>query len=528
MAVSTTLFPDDFRLFSPTGIAFSVGAFTVLVALYTLGTAIYNVYFHPLSHIPGPLLSRASPIPYVLHTRSGNIVKWIRLLHEQYGDVVRVTPTDVSFISGETAWQDIYGFHTGKQAKGAYLKDRTWFARPMNNTWSMIQSDEATHSRMRRNLSHAFSDKALRDQEGIIQGFVNLLVSRLHDEANANKVVDIMSWYNYTTFDVIADLTFGEPLYCLRDRGYHPWVNMVFGALKAIGFIATRAKYPIVNYYDIIKTKLGPPQADLTQKRKEFFKLSADKVTQRLEKETDRPDFMHHVLKNQAVPEKAMTREEIDSNANLMLIAGSETTATMLSGTTFLLLKNPKVYAKLVHEIRSKFSSQDQITIDEVSKMEYLIACLQEGLRYYPPVPTGFPRIVPKGGDRISGHYIPEGMAVYMSQHAANHSSRNYKDPDAYVPERWLGAAEYESDNRAATQPFSFGSRNCLGKNSHDLMITAVCFSLAYAEMRLIMAKVLWNFDLELVDSKVDWFNQKVFTLWDKAPLKITLKPVQR
>lgn len=54
--------------------------------------------------------------------------------------------------------------------------------------------------------------------------------------------------------------------------------------------------------------------------------------------------------------------------------------------------------------------------------------------------------------------------SVYMSQYAANHSPRNFKDPDAFVPERWLEDERYEDDNRAAMNPFSFGPRNCLGK----------------------------------------------------------------
>jgi cytochrome P450 len=147
------------------------------------------------------------------------MVQWIQKLHETYGDAVRLSPTEVSFISGETAWPDIYGFRTGKHKTGAYLKDRTWYPRPVNGEWHVINADEAGHSRMRRNLSHAFSDKVLREQEGLVQGYVDLLVQRLHDQVQEGlEAVDIMRWYNYATFDIITDLTFGEPLYCLRDK----------------------------------------------------------------------------------------------------------------------------------------------------------------------------------------------------------------------------------------------------------------------------------------------------------------------
>jgi cytochrome P450 len=199
--------------------------------------------------------------------------------------------------------------------------------------------------------------------------------------------------------------------------------------------------------------------------RKEFLRLVNEKVERRLEKGSDaRPDFMGSIMKNQEVAEKALTRDELDSNAMLFLAAGSETTATTLTGVTYLLLSHPEKYASLVREIRGKFSSIDQITIEQVNKMDYMIACLQEGLRYYPPVPTGFPRVVPAGGDHISGHYVPEGTSVYVAQHATNHSTRNFTEPEQYVPERWLGDGKYKDDLRECVNPFSFGPRNCLGK----------------------------------------------------------------
>ncbi|KAJ4375373.1 hypothetical protein N0V83_002459 [Neocucurbitaria cava] len=432
---------------------------------------------------------------------------------------------------------------------------------PLNNTWSIIASGEQDHTRMRRNLSHAFSDKALRDQETLIQSYVDLLIQRLGEQAAQGKNVDIMRWYNYTTFDVISDLSFGEPLYCLRDSKYHKWVNLTFASVKALGLTAAKAKYPIFAYYDKAKSLFTDTEAPM-RARKEFFDLAHDKVERRLEKgaASPRPDFFNAILKNQDAEAKALSRAEMDSNAVLFLVAGSETTATILTGATYLLLKHPAAYANLVHEIRTTFSSHAAITMEAVNKLDYMIACLQEGLRYYPPVPTGFPRVVPAGGGTISGHYIPGGTSVYVSQHATNHSARNFRDPEAYVPERWTGDERYEGDRREVVNPFSFGPRNCLGKKYvflspfsflrpvtvvHSLthsftLLRFVSYSpngrsmannpnhsLAYAEMRLIMAKLLFNFDLELVHPDHEWTKeQKVFTLWEKPSLMVRLKPV--
>lgn len=99
----------------------------IQIILHAVWTLVYNVFFHPLKHIPGPIIAGASGFPYSLRMRNGDIAKWTKELHEKYGDAVRVAPNQVSFISGETAWPDIYGFRTGKYKNtGHYLKDRNW------------------------------------------------------------------------------------------------------------------------------------------------------------------------------------------------------------------------------------------------------------------------------------------------------------------------------------------------------------------------------------------------------------------
>jgi cytochrome P450 len=72
---------------------------------------------------------------------------------------------------------------------------------------------------------------------------------------------------------------------------------------------------------------------------------------------------------------------EIVGNSSILIIAGSETTATLLSGTTFQLLKNPAVYRKLVTEIRSSFTSAQEITVERVGQLQYLLAVFNEGFR---------------------------------------------------------------------------------------------------------------------------------------------------
>lgn len=99
------------------------------------------------------------------------------------------------------------------------------------------------------------------------------------------------------------------------------------------------------------------------------------------------------------------------ANANILVIAGSETTATLLSGVTYFLLKHPEVLSKLTHEVRSAFTTEGEINISAVSQLTYMSACLEETLRLYPPVAIGIPRVVPQGGGTISGHFVPENVS---------------------------------------------------------------------------------------------------------------------
>jgi len=186
------------------------------------------------------------------------------------------------------------------------------------------------------------------------------------------------------------------------------------------------------------------------------------------------------------------------------------------AGVTYYLMTYPRTLKKLSDEIRGKFSSADEITMTSVNSCRYLSACLEEALRIYPPSPATHARYVPPGGATIDGHYVPEGTAVGIAINAICNSPLNFKNPLVFVPERWTGEdSMYADDHKDAAQVFSTGPRNCIGRN------------LAYLEMRLVIGKLIWHFDLENCTS-ANWRDQKIFMVWDKPPLMAKLTPVKR
>lgn len=367
----------------------------VLFGLYVFVTAAYNLFFHPLAKVPGPRLYVISNLPYINRLIRGEWPFVLKSLHDTYGPVVRFTPNDVSFASS-SAWKDIYGHRKAGQLSLA--KDKRLY----RGSPGILVADDADHSRIRRLLSHAFSEKALRGQENIMKYHVDLLVTQLKKRASTGSTVDLVNWYNFTTFDLIGDLAFGESFGCLDSGGYHPWVAMIFGGFR------------LANYHQALKRlpRLAPfvswliPQK-LVRQQREHMMLSFEKAKKRAEGGIpERPDFMSYILRYN--DEKGMTLDEIGENSNVLILAGSETTATLLSGATFWILKNPTVYSRLVREVRTKFTQEADINLLAVNYQEYLIAVLNEALRMYPPIPTGLPRIVPQGGEFIDGYYISE------------------------------------------------------------------------------------------------------------------------
>lgn len=149
------------------------------------------------------------------------------------------------------------------------------------------------------------------------------------------------------------------------------------------------------------------------------------------------------------------------------------------------------------------------MTFESLADCKYLNACLKEGLRVYPPVPIGSPRVIPAGGQQILGKWLPQDTRVSVHHYSTYHSKDNFVDPEKFVPERWLAGenTRYVNDVQDALQPFGWGHRNCLGQ------------SMAMHEMRLILASVSLRFDFQLCDESKDWLQQKTFALWSKNPL---------
>ncbi|KAH8659808.1 cytochrome P450 [Xylariales sp. PMI_506] len=499
---------DRYQLYSWRGLLNVVLLLVSVALVKQVCVIVYNLYLHPLRKIPGPQLWIAFPILRTVRMVCGDCEFTIRDLHHKYGEVMRVSPNEVLFMNPE-AWKDIYGHGHAEFPKyyppGVHM-----------NPKQIISSNAQDHFRYRRAMLPAFSDKALVQQEPLMKVYIDLLIQRLHEVAGSGKWANMVRWYNFTTFDLIADLAYGESLKGLETGQSNAWLENIEKLMVVAPMFALIGASRLLG--GLILLILGPTIAkSKRQHLANVEQLARGRLTAR--KQPDRGDFMDYFLRSRG-QEHQLSDEELVVNSDLIMVAGSETTATLLSGATYWMLRSPDALRRATDEVRAAFATEDDINFTACrASLPYMNACLEEALRLFPPVPLSLSRSVP--GDvpmQVCGLTIPPKTTVGIHHLSAYTSELNFHRAQEYLPERWLPenlsdpASPYYNDRREVHKPFSFGPRDCIGRN------------LARHEMRLIMARVLFNFDLKLDESCRDWHKQRIFGLWEKPPLKVYLR----
>ncbi len=297
-----------------------------------------------------------------------------------------------------------------------------------------------------------------------------------------------------------GELTFGESFNAIRDAKPHYWVTLLLGAnyggsifnlRKRLSFIG-----PLLRWAPSLSKTAKEAVRCVTQHRE----LTLEKTRKRIQMDDSHhtEDFFAHAIKTGYRDENQLANQ-----ANVFINAGASTSAQTLA-TTLWFLGNPanaQCLVRLQEEVRSSFKEYEDITSYSVSQLSYLNAVLEETMRIMPPSPVGPPRISP--GEVVDGIYVPKGVYVSTDIWSIHRDPRTIERPEKFEPSRWLGS------NRPYTVPFSIGPRMCIGVN------------LAYMEMRIILAKIVYSFDWALTED-FDWIkSSKLFQLWTKPKLSV-------
>ncbi|KZL67680.1 cytochrome P450 mitochondrial precursor [Colletotrichum tofieldiae] len=118
---------------------------------------------------------------------------------------------------------------------------------------------------------------------------------------------------------------------------------------------------------------------------------------------------------------------EISTETATFIVAGSDTTSTAMAALAHYLAWSPRCYKRAVEEVRTAFSSADEIAFGpKLNSCHFLRACFDEALRATPPGGGPLWRVVEPGGATIDGEYMPAGCEVGAGIYAMHRSPQNW------------------------------------------------------------------------------------------------------
>jgi cytochrome P450 len=337
-----------------------------------------------------------------------NLPYRVKSLHVEYGSIVRIAPNELSIID-ERAWKDIF-------PRRDFLRPPQWGAHPPGvEAHNFISAPLDVHTKLRKAFTPAFSEIALQGYEPLIRQYFDKLIDCIdtaiyHSKQKGTPVAELnmVEWFNFTTFDIIGELSWGKSFDCLENGTGHAFMDVLLHFKAAL--IGTTIKH--YQALDALMPYITPKSA--LAMLHNVFDTDRERFQQRMSihNETRDRDILSNVVQyNKSNPESSLSQEEVEFNA-LTLIAGSETLTTVFSGALHCLLSHLSVYKILTSKIRSGFTAEEQITGSSVSSLPYLNAVINETIRLCPPIPDVMRRQVSSGGAVVAGEHFDGGIVL--------------------------------------------------------------------------------------------------------------------
>ncbi|KAH0443053.1 hypothetical protein CcaCcLH18_01166 [Colletotrichum camelliae] len=386
------------------------------------------------------------------HSSRGRIHIAVEQAHSKYGNIVRISPNELSFASAES-WKAIYGHPVGGRQiarKGPFYDV---LAAGFSSRCIGSERDPQKHSVMRKILSPSFSQRVLVEQEDIISEIVDRFVTNMGEKGGPEtKGLNMTRCYNMNSFEILGEMAFGESFRSLDIDILNSWADTALEHLYIVTLIDNLRRIGWVSKL----ARLLIPTWIVTNNQHSNY--SRQQVENRLQIKTARSDFVSPLVDKVRAGE--VSKEEMTAHVSTIAIAGGETVATTLSALTCFLGQNPEKLGLLSQEIRTAFKAYDEITGSKAQQLPYLQAVINEGLRLFPPASGGATRL--SSGFELHGQYIPEGTDISVSPWSTVHNPEYFSDPWQFKPERWLDP--HCTDVKDASRPFLLGPRDCLGR----------------------------------------------------------------
>ncbi|KAJ5760840.1 hypothetical protein N7520_007996 [Penicillium odoratum] len=348
----------------------------------------------------------------------------------------------------------------------------------------------------------------LTSLENLIQDLFKLL------PRDGKTIVDLQELFFRYTIDSATEFLFGESVGTLKKAQLEREFAQAFQ--YAQNAIITRATLGPLKIFH------SDPKADEANRTcREFVQRFVDEAFRAVETKKDTEEgeassLQHkHVFAHELASRTSDRTRVLDELMNL-LIAGRDTTASLLSNLFFMLAKNPAIWEKLRLEVA--FLQGRAPSYEELRSLKYLHCCMNESLRLHPVVPRNEREavrdtILPLGGgkDGLSPVFVPKGTIVGYCIYAMHRRQDIYgDDAEEFCPERWEGG---KLQPRWGYLPFNGGPRICIGQRY------------ALTEAAYVIARMAQEFKVLVSRDTGVWEESVALTLCSRNGVKVSLTP---
>lgn len=378
----------------------------------------------------------------------------------KYGDVFKtnIIGANTIFLTDADANHWIFA------GEGKYLQNK-W-----NSSTRRLLGDQCTamltgdeHEARRRLLMPHFRHSAMRAFGPTIQR-----ISQRHfDEwaARPGEVV-LLSDMQTLVFELIVTLLMGDGAdidIVHLSRLFRRWTA---------GLSTLPINLPFTTYHRAIRANKA-------------LQVEIDKIVTGRKKLTQQPqDILGSLLSVRDEQGQPLSHVSVVHEIHNELFAGHDSTVTVLANLMLAMAQHPAATAQARAEIQTAGLS-DPLDLDQLKRLPYLNAVLNEGMRYVTPVQGSF-RIMLQDM-AYKGYRIPQGWTLMLAIAGTHHNSDIWTAIDHFDPERWLPGREEQKNRPFSYLPFGGGPRICLGAN------------FALAEMRLMLAILLRDYAWSLI-----------------------------
>eukprot|EP00892_Ulva_mutabilis_P004131 jgi/Ulvmu1/208/UM001_0212.1 len=353
----------------------------------------------------------------------------------------------------------------------------------------LVTSEGPLWQKQRKTMTPAFKGDILQDVIGIGQRAVQRLMTKIDDIAGTGRSIEIEEEFRLLTLQVITEAIMSLP-YQESDRVFPKLYLPIMEECHLRVLQRWREYLPILPSWWSHRSRIRQLDAFviglLRTHRQQIETRAASSDT------LEAQDMLDAILLGKRAAGEAWSADlekQLCYELKTFLLAGHETSASMLTLTLLEVLHNPAHSQRILAEAEAVLGppgSQREPTAAEAEEgMQYTRACLQEALRKYSIVPL-LVRVAVRDTELL-GHNIPAGTKCSLM---VSSTHKLWQEPQEFRPERFLPGGEFEQfpeeTRRFMYVPFGQGPRVCIGQH----------FSLM--ESRVVLATLLQHFDMQL------------------------------